>query len=896
MTASTTLTRARLRTSTLLLLGFTCSAWATVEREAFFDRIRTERIESAYTVEWVIIGPGMSGYCEELWTHPTNPEVMFLGPDMHVSYGTWDSGQSWQRLGDPNGLGQEMKRVLDIVFSRQDARFALALDWNGWIYETRDTGRTWRKLAELTPGFAELGVDPFDPDAFRKGWYDEQLGARLSTLAVDPRNDSVWYAGAGDFWNVKENHRSADNPHGGGLSYADYGYILKSTDRGRTWTKLSRGFPPGLDVGRIIVDPRDSNNIVMATNHGLMVSEDGGRNWCNKPTGRPNNLPRDLAAVYLQESDRFVLFLIEQTVYEADGDSVRSRGGLYRSDDGGRTWANVTGDLALDLQRISYPAEIARYYRTLGHWFGLPVEEARKRLPRLPTSILPVFNRVAVHPHNPDEIYLTYNKKHDRTFGPGEVWRTLDGGATWKVVARHGSYWHAGKDAEYWAERKNPTGANVEFAHLQAYMDVQPEISGNRLLEISSNGTLYISVDQQIHRSTNKGESWQQIDDIETFPGSERWIGRGNSNLPGRVMLLQTGMPGRRLLASGEHGLWQVTGFNGWNGRDPIALEQIEGQRHIDGMVSIATAAVHPEDPETIYLLAWRQDHAGKLRRTVDGGQSWENISTIFEKSMEQPRPGKVIQGPPGLLPAQNSLLADPHNPEYMYFVATREANSEIYRAPRRQPARGGYGFFRSTDAGRTWELRNNGFHEGFSLRRLAMDPVDPSILYAAANDENGGLYKSTDRGSNWTRMAIPEGVRSVNNVFIDRNTHCLYIATGGFYKGGPDNGGAWRSRDGGATWTRIFDAPLVLQVESSPLNADLLLLNTGSQMRTDRHFKNPGVYLSLDGGNSWEKINRGLGNHDKVIDAKPDPHHADILWTASWGSGWHIAKIHPKQ
>ena len=54
----------------------------------------------------------------------------------------------------------------------------------------------------------------------------------------------------------------------------------------------------------------------------------------------------------------------------------------------------------------------------------------------------------------------------------------------------------------------------------------------------------------------------------------------------------------------------------------------------------------------------------------------------------------------------------------------------------------------------------------------------------------------------------------------------------------------------------------------------------------------NPGVYLSRDGGSSWEKISNGLGNHDKIIDAKPDPHHEDLVWAAGWGSGWYVGKI----
>ncbi|MEM9419790.1 MAG: hypothetical protein AAGA25_12180, partial [Planctomycetota bacterium] len=52
-------------------------------------------------------------------------------------------------------------------------------------------------------------------------------------------------------------------------------------------------------------------------------------------------------------------------------------------------------------------------------------------------------------------------------------------------------------------------------------------------------------------------------------------------------------------------------------------------------------------------------------------------------------------------------------------------------------------------------------------------------------------------------------------------------------------------------------------------------------------NFRNPGIYLSRDGGKGWLKINRGLGQPDRMTDIKPDPYDETILWSAAWGSGW---------
>ena len=879
-----------------LLTGAGCTTIETSGRAdpTFFERLQTERIASDRSVQWYPVGPGMSGYNEELWPHPSDPQTTLIGPDMHVSYGTWDGAQSWQSLKDYDGLGDQMKRVIDVEFSRQRPDFGMAVDWNGWLYRTEDRGRIWTKLVELSRGWKELGKNPYSPTAFKEGWYDEQLGTRLSELTVDPSNDQVWYVGAGNFWDVKIMHRSLALPGGRQEDYVDYGYILKTIDGGRSWRKISAGLPDDLDVGRIIVDPNRSSRLVMISNHGLLGSDDGGLSWVKIGKGLPENFPRDMAMHHDPLTGKTLLYTVLQTVFEPDGKTIRSIGGVYRSDDFGQSWSNITGNLAFDLSRITYPMEIQRYYRAVGHWLGISEKGARQRFPDLPTSVLPVFNRMVVSPASSDEIYVSYNKKHDRTFGPGEVWRTLDGGKNWQVVARHGAYWQEGRDDDYWRSRNNATGANVDFAHLQIELDKKDEISGNRLLEIGPDGTLYISIDQQTQRSTDKGDSWQQIDDT-LVDGGTKWIGRGNSDLPGRPMLLETGVQGRRLFASGEHGLWQTPPTTDPLDPDRVVVEQIEGQIHHDGLVSVSTMAVHPHDPQTIYAIGWRQEHKGKLRRTLNGGKSWENIATLLTDMEEDGAEARQVdfgKGPPGMLPMTNSLTIDPVEPDNMYVAVTRDSPTEIYRAPRRTPGTGGYGVMLSRDGGYNWEVSNAGLPETASIAALTLDPENPGTLYAAANDANGGLFRSVDRGASWQRLPLPAEIRNVNNVSVDRTTGTILIATGLPYAGTMAGGGAWRSDDGGANWTQMFKAPFVTQVESSPLDPGLLLLTVYRELVPEPVFRNPGLYLSRDGGKKWRKINRGLGSHEKITDAKPDPNDVRLLWAAGWGSGWNVGVI----
>lgn len=394
-------------------------------------------------------------------------------------------------------------------------------------------------------------------------------------------------------------------------------------------------------------------------------------------------------------------------------------------------------------------------------------------------------------------------------------------------------------------------------------------------------GEVFIGIDQQTLKSSDHGKSWKQVDDFETSPGSKKWIGRGTSNLPGRFMLHETGIKGRRLLASGEHGLWQTTDLDGWKDKQAVAVEQIDGQVHDHhgghGQHSTATMAVHPNKPNTIYSLACRQEHRGKLRKTTDGGKTWGNISTIFEGT------SPTYRG----LAVQYNLTIDPKDPKNMYFCSIWKPISEVGNgAPKL--TKGTYGFYRSQDAGYTWEASNEGFHKGASVRRIKLD-AESGILYAATNDNNGGLYKSTDKGSSWEKMKIPSKIKAVNNVFIDRNNKNLYIATGrrtGTY----DEGGVWRSKNNGKSWEQIFKAPFVWQVETSPVDEKLIVITVAGHWTKD--FKNPGIYLSQDGAKSWTKINKGLGQPNKMVDVKPDPYNKNVLWSASWGEGWYITYL----
>lgn len=836
-----------------LVFFFFTAAHAQLDTE-YFNKLQTEKVISTDKLEWTQVGPGMAGYCEEFWCHPTDENVMFMSPDMYNSYGTWDNGKSWQTIKDYDETGKDMRRIQSIVFSHQDPDFGYAIDVRGELFNTTDRGRSWTFIRDL--------------------------GGKHAELAVDPSNDNNWFIGGGDFWNVKANHRKQSDLLGYVYKYSDYGQIFRSTDRGASWQKKKTDLPPTLDIGRIIVDPTNSNNIIMATNAGVYRSTNKGDNWSLSGAGLPNNLPRDMTYFYDKDTNEYILYLIEQTFYVENGNTTSAKGGIFKSIDGGLNWINITGNFSFDLNEINNYTTQQKYWKAIGYWFDKSSNNIKNQYPNYPTKTLPVLNRLVVNPLNKDEIYISHNVKHDYSFLPGDVWKTTNGGQNWITTTRTGKYWSQNKDAAYWATKNNPTGQNTMFAHLHKEKSENEETFGNRFLEINIKGEVFICLDQQTMRSNDNGTTWNQVDDFETEKGSKHWVARGDSNLPGRYMLLETGKDGRYLFCSGEHGLWQTASLGSYVDKNAYAVEQIEGQINHGGAHSVSAVAVHPNNPNIIYTLQFRQSHRGYFRKTSDGGKTWDNLSY------------PLVYG--GNLSTDNlfqySLTIDPENPNNIYFCVISKPIAEV--SGKLLPADfKTLGVLKSSDEGKTWSTMNNGFPSNFSVRRIKLDPNNSSTLYAALNEgptgQKGGLYKSTDGASNWSKVSIPTAIKSVNNVFIDRNTNHIFISCGRS-EGTFEEGGVWRSKDNGATWEKIFDMPYVWQTEVSPINSNIITVNVPLQHENKgATTNNPGAYLSLDGGKTWIKINKNIGQPDTITDLKPDPTNENVFWCALKGSGW---------
>lgn len=314
------------------------------------------------------IGPAtMGGRIDDLAVLESNPAVFYVGTATGGLWKTMNNGTTWEVLFDDL---DDTVSIGDIAINPNDANTVWvgsgennnrqSTSWGSGVYKSIDGGHTWKHMGlRSSKHIARIIVDPVDHDVVyvaalgsvfgpggERGIYkttdggltwnrvlyvDEDTGG--TELVMDPANNKVIYAA------TYQRRRATWGFNGGGPGSA----MWKSSDAGRTWTKLTNGVPAGA-LGRIGMDVYRANpNIVYARiEHaklsGTYRSDDAGQTWRMMSDTNPRPMYFSQIRIDPTNDSRIYVLGVDLSISDDGGKTFRLQESLH--DDHHAMWIN----------------------------------------------------------------------------------------------------------------------------------------------------------------------------------------------------------------------------------------------------------------------------------------------------------------------------------------------------------------------------------------------------------------------------------------------------------------------------------------------------------------------------------------------------------------------------
>lgn len=663
------------------------------------------------------------------------------------------------------------------------------------------------KLRSIGPAFTSgrvvaIAVDPTNFDHYYVGvasggvWktinngttftpvFDNEPSYSIGTVVVDPRNPLTVWVGTGE----NNSQRS--------VSYGDG--VYRSDDGGRSWKNV--GLKTSERIGRIAIDPRDSNVVYVAAqgplwgaggDRGLFKTTDGGKIWKNVLSISENTGVTDVA-IDPQTPDTLYAASYQRRRHVWTLINGGPESAIYKSTDAGATWNKSRSGLpTVDMGRIG----------------------------------------ICISPVDPNIVYATVEAADKR----GGIFRSTDRGGSW--------------------ERRNPFDAGAMY-YAQIFADprdVDRIYLMNVLIQVSDDGgrTLRplgerskhvdnhviwinpvntnhyrVGCDGGVYESWDRGATWDfksnmpvgQFYDVTTDNATPFYNVYG-----GLQDNYSVGGPSRTRSASGiVNSDWFVT-----QGGDGFRTQ------------------VDPEDPNTVYA------------------ELQYGVIVRFDKRTGERmgiQPSESIGETPLRFNWDSPFIISPHSHTRLYFAANK--------------------LYRSDDRGDSWKVISGELSRGLDRNKLPImgkiwgpdavakhqstDPFGNSSALSESPKKEGLIYVGTDdgliqvtedAGKSWRKQESFPGVPDMTYVSrLLASQHNPNVVYAGFenHKRADFAPYLLKSTDAGRSWTSIKGNLLangpVLAIAEDHVNPNLLFVGTEF-----------GVFFTIDGGQKWIQLKGGM-------------------------------------
>jgi photosystem II stability/assembly factor-like uncharacterized protein len=807
------------------------------------------------TGRWTQCGWGGGGFYYSAVFHPTQDGVIYLGGDVGGVYKTEDHGRHWRMIN--NGLAGY--GVFSLAVDRMNPQTVYAATDDG-LCKSIDAGEHWQLLPRT--GRKELRITG-------------EKGRSIRSIAVDPTNGSVVYAGS------------------------PAGKVYKSTDGGQTWNAVYSK------------EGEAANPSLLRVQYGKVNDQYFGGFWL--PLKFPENAKAaDCVGFGFQfQGDKSTPKDVFLTLKTTSGISYRSKNlrDLF-ADDQLRDVLLKTADFAVDPEFAQKHPEQAR---TALDWATVNRMDFASSGP-LPQnahvakigSLAFAFTggtpgkpaRTVVMDFAKNKTVQTYGNIRIGDAAAGSVHSVAvsakmpllvaaatadaglviseDGGKTWRALETpkraanvtfdpanpsiiYGSFF---KDGIWKSTNRGKTWTRISQDFSKEISIVEVAVSPANSLDVCAIGE--VNWGGNFYASSDGGQTWKKsakiaidFDVNPTMQAQDK--GSASISSPTNITIGPRN-PKEIFVSANWRPCLSEDGGQTWTervrGADISCITDIRFKGKRTYVTVMDEGTLMSENDGATWKQLWPRSYQGDLSghnwrvavtenngadRIIATDSPWgadTNLAIVSEDGGKTYKTSKA--GLPATRPRANTmwgqgyaraLAVDPANPKIAYLGIDGDPAGE----------NSGGGVFKSEDGGSTWKQLANQPASRRMFFGLAVDPTDSKRVYWGACGAGGGVHRSDDGGATWKQVFSNEQWIFNLHVAADGTVYC-------------PGANLWRSTDHGQTWkqlTKFNNGRTIIGLETDPRDPKTIWISTC----TWDNSANGAIYKTTDGGVTWEEI-----------------------------------------